>query len=329
LERHNGSESYSIATRRGIIRVVRKNRTNVPRELPVFAFFVALCLLLSVTARNFATAANLRVLGSDAAATGILAIGMTAVILTGGIDLSAAAVLALSALAGGSFLSRGYLALGLFASVAVGTMCGFINGTLVAYVKMPPIIATLGTLYIIQSAATLASRGQCIILDPNPVSFLGKGLTPLLVLFGISAAAAVVLKYTRFGRYIYAVGGNEESARLSGINPKAVKLAAYAANGFLAAVAGIVMLAIGSTFQANDAAGYELAAIAAVVIGGTSINGGRGSVFGTLIGIGITTVLRNGAILLGLEARWAQAIVGVALFLAVAVDRIRGEDSDR
>lgn len=303
------------------------SRKRVPREFPTLAFLVVLCLLLTLTNRNFATTANLRTLGADAVATGILAIGMTAVILTGGIDLSVAAILSLSALAGASLMAKGLNAQCAAAAAAlVGAGCGLLNGILITRVLMPPIIATLGTMYIFQSAATLASGGQCIILENNPVATLGSGYAPLLVLGGIALLGGGILHYTRLGRYIYAVGGSEESARLSGIDATLIKMFVYIANGLLAALSGIVMIAIGSTFQANDAQGYELAAIAAVVIGGTSINGGRGSVAGTVIGVVITTVLRNGAILVGLEARWAQVIVGVAIFLAVAADKIRREN---
>ncbi len=302
-------------------------RKRVPREFPTLTFLVVLCLLLTLTNRNFATTANLRTLGADAVATGILAIGMTAVIITRGIDLSVAAILSLSALAAASLMAKGFTAHGAIAAAAfVGVACGLLNGILITRVLMPPIIATLGTMYVFQSAATLASEGQCIILEHNPVAAIGSGYAPILVLGSTALLATGILQYTRVGRYIYAVGGSEESARLSGIEANLIKMFVYVANGFLAALSGIVMIAIGSTFQANDAQGYELAAIAAVVIGGTSINGGRGSVAGTLIGVAITTVLRNGAILVGLEARWAQVIVGVAIFLAVAADKIRREN---
>ncbi|MDH7602863.1 MAG: ABC transporter permease [Armatimonadota bacterium] len=308
---------------------MRLRRKRIPRELPTLGFLTVLCLAFSLANKNFATAANLRTLGADAATTCILAVGMTAVILTGGIDLSVAAVLSLATLAAASLMAKGLTAQGLVASALVGAGCGFFNGVLITRIFMPPIIATLGTMYVFQSAAALASGGQCIVLEHNPIAFLGKGFVPLLVLLGTTLFAAGVLQYTRVGRYIYAVGGCEESTRLSGIDPNVIKILVYTANGLLAALGGIVMLGIGSTFQANDAQGYELAAIAAVVIGGTSINGGQGSVLGTLLGIAITTVLRNGAILAGLEARWAQAIVGLAIFLAVAVDKIRREDTTR
>lgn len=306
--------------------MANKSGAKFPGELPILLFFVTLCIALSLITRTFATTANLRVLGTDAAATGILAVGMTAVILTGGIDLSVAAILALSALTGGGLIANGYTVCGLLVTLLTGTTCGILNGLLITRIGMPPIIATLGTLYVFQSAATIISKGQCIILDPNPLSAVGSGFVPLGLMLCIFAIGAIILKYTRPGRYVYAVGANEESSRLSGVNPTKIKMGVYTITGLLAGISAIVMLGIGSTFQANDAAGYELAAIAAVVIGGTSINGGRGSVIGTLIGVGITTVLRNGAILVGLEARWAQVIIGVAIFLAIAVETLRKED---
>ncbi len=302
---------------------MRGRPVSIPKELPVFLFFAALCGALALTTRAFASASNLKVLGSDAAAIGIMAVGMTAVIITGGIDLSVAAVLSLSALIGGGVVAQGQTGLGCALALAVGTGCGLTNGTLITRAGMPPIIATLGTLYIFQSGATLLSRGQCIILEQNRLALLGSGFAPLALMLVVFVLGALVMRLTRAGRHVYATGGNEESARLAGISTRRVKVGVYAVSGFLSALAGLVMLAIGSTFQANDAAGYELAVIAAVVIGGTSVTGGQGSIFGTLIGVGISTVLRNGAVLVGLEARWAQAVVGAAILAAVAVDRLR------
>ena len=299
-----------------------RSRRRIPRELPLFLFFAALCASLAVCTDTFARADNLKILGSDAAAVGIMSVGMTAVIITGGIDLSVAAILALSALVGGQIIAGGNVAAGCAAALATGIGCGMLNGTLIAAARMPPIIATLGTLYILQSGATLYSGGQCVILR-GQLAFLGGGFVPLGLTVAIFGLGMFVMGFTRAGRHVYAVGGNEESARLAGIVPSRIKIAVYVASGALAGCAGLVMMGIGSTFQANDAIGYELATIAAVVIGGTSIMGGRGSMLGTLIGVGISTVLRNGAILIGLDARWTQAVIGAAIFLAVAIDAVR------
>lgn len=296
---------------------------RVPKELPILLFLVAICGGLAVATDAFASASNLKVLGMDAAAIGIMAVGMTAVIITGGIDLSVAAVLALSALVGAGLIARGYTFLGCSAALGVGIACGAVNGALITRLRMPPIIATLGTLYVFQSAATLLSGGQTIILYHNPIAFLGSGFMPLLLTLIIFVLGAFLLSLTRTGRHIYALGGNEEAARLAGISPRRIKMGVYTASGFLCAVAGLVMIGIGGTFQANDSQGYELAVIAAVVIGGASIMGGEGTVPGTLIGVAISTVLRSGAILLGLDARWAQAVIGAAIFVAVVVDRFK------
>lgn len=298
-------------------------RNLIPRELPVFLFFVLLCGVLAVGTDTFADSENLRILGMDAAAIGIISVGLTAVIITGGIDLSVASTLALSAVAGGQLVAQGQVALGIAVALLVGAGCGALNGFLITLLRIPPIIATLGTLYVYQAAATLFSGGQCILLQKTQLSQLGRGFNPLVLMLGVFAVGIAVMKSTRAGRHVYAVGGNEESARLAGINPARVKMGAYMTSGMLSALAGLVMMGVGSTFQANDAVGYELAAIAAVVIGGTSIMGGQGSVVGTLVGVGISVVLRNGAILVGLDARWAQAVVGAAIFTAVAVERVR------
>ena len=297
--------------------------SKVPKEIPIFLFLAGLCTLLALTTKAFASASNLKVLGTDAAAIGIMAVGMTMVIITGGIDLSVAAVLAFATLIGGRLIASGSILSGFVATLVVGAACGILNGTLVTLAGIPPIIATLGTLYILQAAATLLSGGQCIILEKNELGFIGNGFVPLAIMLLTFAAGYIAMSLTRPGRHIYAVGGNEQATRLAGINARRLKLCVYTVSGVLAALAGLVMMGISSTFQANDALGYELAVIAAVVIGGTSITGGQGSVIGTLIGVGISTVLRNGAILVGLDARWAQAIIGAAIFLAVAVDKLR------
>lgn len=297
--------------------------SRIPRELPLFLFLAALCAVLAITTRAFASADNLKVLGSDAAAIGIMSVGMTAVIITGGIDLSVAAILAFATLIGGSLVARGNVGLGIALAIAVGGGCGALNGALITLAGMPPIIATLGTLYVLQSGATLLSGGQCIILERGELAFLGGGFVPMAAMAATYAVGLLVMRLTRAGRHVYAIGGNEEAARLAGISARRVKLGVYVASGALAAMAGLVMMGIGSTFQANDALGYELAVIAAVVIGGTSIAGGEGSILGTLVGVGISAVLRNGAILAGLDARWAQAVMGAAIFAAVALERLR------
>ena len=296
---------------------------KMPKELPIFLFLLCLCGVLALSTDAFLSASNLKILGDDAAAIGIMSVAMTAVMVTGGIDLSVAAMLALSTLIGGGIIARGNTALGCLAALAAGAGCGALNGALITGLRIPAIIATLGTLYILQSGATLYSGGQCIILNLSKLAFLGAGFAPLLLMCVVFAAGVLVMQFARIGRHIYAIGGNEESAKLVGVNARKIKLGVYTASGLLAALAGLVMIGVSSTFQANDALGYELAVIAAVVIGGTSIAGGRGSVIGTLIGVAISTVLRNGAILLGLDARWAQAVIGAAIFLAVLVDRLR------
>ena len=174
----------------------------VPTELPIFVFLAVLCAALSLTTRAFADSSNLKILGSDAAATGILAVGMTAVIITGGIDLSVAAVLSLSTVIGGSLIARGYTAAGCAAALGVGLGCGIANGVLVTGVGMPPIIATLGTLYVIQSAAILVSGGQCIILEPNRIALLGYGFSPLILMLSVFVLGAFSMKFTRAGRHV-------------------------------------------------------------------------------------------------------------------------------
>jgi len=291
-------------------------------------FFVGICAALAVARPNFLDPGNLRGLGRDLSVAGIMAIGMTPVILTGGIDLSVASILALSSGAGAAIMLAGISPLvACAATVAVGAVCGGANGLMVARLGIPPIIVTLGTLNVLQAAAVLLTRAEW--LGPLPESFarIGRGFVPLEILAVVTALAFVTLSWTRPGRHIYAVGGNEDSARLAGISVERVRAGVYVFSGLAVAGAGLILAAVNSGIQANDALGYELNAIAAVVIGGTSISGGQGSVLGSIIGAAITIVLRNGLVLLGLEARWSDVVVGVAIFTAVALER--GKKPDR
>lgn len=304
--------------------MARAKFQKIPRELPVFLFLLLICSAIAVARPIFLDPLNLRGLGRDLSIAGIMAVGMTYVILTGGIDLSVASVLAVSSGAAALMMLAGHSPLlACIAALAVGSVCGAANGFMVARLNIPPIIVTLGMLNILQAVAVLASKAMWLGPLPDSFSGLGHSLLPLAMLLFFILGGHFALSNTRWGRHIYAVGGNEEAARLAGISVPRIRASVYIVSGLAAAGAGIVMSSINSGIQANDALGYELTAIAAVVIGGTSISGGQGSVPGSIIGAAITIVLRNGLVLLGMEARWSDIIIGVAIFLAVAMDSLR------
>ncbi|GGZ15487.1 transporter [Streptomyces nitrosporeus] len=290
---------------------------------------VVLLVAMSLLSADFLTTQNLLNVGVQAAVTAILAFGVTFVIVAAGIDLSVGSVAALSAtVCAWSATSAGVpVWLAVVLAVATGIACGFVNGALVAYGKLPPFIATLAMLSVARGLSLVISQGSPIPF-PDSVSVLGDTLggwlpVPVLVMIAMGLLTALILGRTYIGRSMYAIGGNEEAARLSGLRVKKQKLAIYALSGLFAAVAGIVLASRLVSAQPQAAQGYELDAIAAVVIGGASLAGGVGKASGTLIGALILAVLRNGLNLLSVSAFWQQVVIGVVIALAVLLDTVR------
>ncbi|MET9449300.1 ABC transporter permease/substrate-binding protein [Streptomyces cinerochromogenes] len=290
---------------------------------------IVLVIALSALSGDFLTTDNLLNIGVQAAVTAILAFGVTFVIVSAGIDLSVGSVAALSAtMLAWSATQHGVpVVLAVLLAVATGVVAGLVNGFLIAYGKLPPFIATLAMLSVGRGLALVISQGSPIAF-PDSVSHLGDTLggwlpVPVLVMVVMGLVAALVLGRTYIGRSMYAIGGNEEAARLSGLRVPKQKLAIYALSGLFAAVAGIVLAARLSSAQPQAADGYELDAIAAVVIGGASLAGGTGKASGTLIGALILAVLRNGLNLLSVSAFWQQVVIGVVIALAVLLDTVR------
>ena len=300
---------------------------------------LVLCIVLSLLTDKFFTAANgLNVL-KQVAVNVCIATGMTLVVLTGGIDLSVGSVLALcGAVTAGLFqngiaiqsadLLIGFTILGaVFASIVIGGLLGLFNGFMITAFKVQPFVATLAMLTIARGLTLLYTGG-------HPISNLGPGFayigTGTLIGIPVSVwiAAIVVLfavfitQKTRLGRYIYAIGGNETAARFSGIRINQVKLIVYSIGAALAALGGVIVTSRLDSAQPNAGISYELDAIAAVVIGGTSLNGGKGTVWGTVIGAVIIGVLNNGLVLLNVSPFWQQVVKGGVILLAVIIDKI-------
>ncbi|MGQ5592059.1 ABC transporter permease/substrate-binding protein [Streptomyces sp. ESR1.13] len=290
---------------------------------------IVLVIAMSALSGDFLTADNLLNVGVQAAVTAILAFGVTFVIVSAGIDLSVGSVAALSAtvLAWSATEAGMPVVLAVLLSVLTGIACGLVNGFLISYGKLPPFIATLAMLSVGRGLSLVISQGSPIAF-PDSVSHLGDTLggwlpVPVLVMIVMGLITAFVLGRTYIGRSMYAIGGNEEAARLSGLRVKRQKLAIYAFSGLFAAAAGIVLASRLSSAQPQAAQGYELDAIAAVVIGGASLAGGTGKASGTLIGALILAVLRNGLNLLSVSAFWQQVVIGVVIALAVLFDTLR------
>ncbi|MET7488638.1 substrate-binding domain-containing protein [Streptomyces sp. NPDC005538] len=290
---------------------------------------IVLVVAMSALSGDFLTTDNLLNVGVQAAVTAILAFGVTFVIVSAGIDLSVGSVAALSAtvLAWSATQHGVPVVLAVILAIATGIAAGLVNGFLIAYGKLPPFIATLAMLSVARGLSLVISQGSPIAF-PDSVSHLGDTLggwlpVPVLVMIVMGLIAAFVLGRTYIGRSMYAIGGNEEAARLSGLRVSKQKLAIYALSGVFAAAAGIVLASRLSSAQPQAADGYELDAIAAVVIGGASLAGGTGKASGTLIGALILAVLRNGLNLLSVSAFWQQVVIGVVIALAVLLDTVR------
>jgi len=298
------------------------------RLLP-FLTLIALFVGLSVTSPYFLTPTNIASVIRQTAVLNLMALGMTMIIIAGGIDLSVGAILALSGLLGCRLMAAGYpIWTGLCVGVMVGTLCGLANGVMTAKLKLNPFIVTLGTMGIYRGFCLILSGGLGIHSLPKAFSYLGEGSLlgvpfVLLVLLVCGAAVHVVLEHTRMGRYAFAIGSNPDAAFYAGIPVTFHVSAVYAAGGFLAGLAGMVEASRLMTGQPTAGQGYELQAIAAVVIGGGSLRGGAGSVVGTLIGAFIMGLLANGSDLLGIPPYVQQALIGAVIILAVLLDELR------
>jgi len=287
-------------------------------------------LLLSLLSPYFFTASNLWEITLQTAVIGIIAAGQTLVILSGGIDLSVGSVFACAGIAGGLvFQVTGNLWLTLAATLLTGATLGAFNGLFISQLRVPPFIATLGMLGMARGLALILSRGIPIFGLSKEYLWIGQGKLfdlvpiPTLILLGVFALTFFIARYTRFGRFTYATGSNAEAAKLSGINLGRVLLGTFALSGLFCGVAAVIEAARLATIQPAGGNGYELLAIGAVVIGGTSLFGGEGNVIATLIGALIETTIRNGLNLLGVNAFWQYVVNGAVIIAAVAVDQWR------
>ncbi len=289
---------------------------------------LVLCLALFIATPDFLTGPNLVNIGIQVSTVAVLAFGMTFVIVAGGIDLSVGSVAALSAMVSswmyvGSGLP-GWMAL--LAGLATGLLVGIVNGLASAYGKLPSFIATLAMLSVARGLTLVISDGRPIKTAPE-VSFLGSNLgpipMPIIVLVVAALIASFLLNRTVLGRSMYAVGGNAEAARLSGLPVKRIVVIVFGLAGLFAALAGLLLAGRLDSAQPQAAAGYELDAIAAVVIGGASLAGGLGRISGTLVGALVLVVIRNGLNLLNVTSFWQQVVIGVVIALAVGIDVLR------
>jgi len=295
--------------------------------LPFFTL-IALFIILAIASPNFLTSTNLSSVVRQTAVINIMALGMTMIIISGGIDLSVGSILSLSGLLGTMTMEKHGIPLGMVVGVVTGMLCGLFNGTLTTSLRINPFIVTLGTMGIFRGMALIISKGLPVHEIPPAFSYLGEGtLLHVPFVFWILLLCAVVihflLEHTRLGRYAFSIGSNPEAAYYAGVPVRFHTTAVYAIAGLLTGLAGMTEASRLMTGQPTGGQGYELTAIAAVVIGGGSLRGGEGSVLGTLVGAFIMGLLANGSDLLGTNPYWQQVIIGGVIILAVSFDELR------
>ncbi len=314
-------------------RTMRSSALNKPaeaiRRLSVLLILLLICVVFALGSEEFLTPSNLLNVALQTSIIAIVAIGMTFVIFTAGIDLSVGSIMALcGALAAGFAVRQGMdTYLGISIALGVGMLLGAVNGLMIIKGGIPPFVATLSMLAIARGLTLVYTEGRPIAGLDERFIYWGTGQLlgiplPVIIMIFIAIIAHIVTRYTPFGLHVYSTGGNEETTRLAGVSPDRIKLAVYIISGFLAALGGLLLTARLWSAQPNAASGWELDAIAAPVLGGTSLFGGVGSIGGTIVGAFIIGVLGNGLNLMGVPSYYQQVIKGMVLILAVVVDLI-------
>ena len=318
--------------------IAQKQHTFLSRLFSNQTFWVVIavilaCLFLSFATDSFATSKNIYNITRNITFVAIIALGMTFVIITGGIDLSVGSVLCLSSMVLAVTMHAGYsIEIGILASIATALAVGAFNGVLIAYLGFPPFVVTLGMLSVARSLAMVASNNTVVFQfgpDHQKLLALGGGAwvfgiaNPVLYMIILALITGFILRWTKFGRHIFAIGGNEHAATLTGVPVKQIKVAVYMISALSAGLAGIIQTGWLGAVTTNLGTGMELQVIAATVIGGANLAGGVGTALGAIVGAALIEVIRNSLGLLGINAFWQGTFIGGAIILAVLFDRIR------
>ncbi|WP_395821930.1 ABC transporter permease [Devosia sp.] len=325
-----------IAAKPGLLAGIRGS--GAYHKLLAFSGLIALVVVFSLASPNFLQTANILAILQATSVNGVLAIAATLVIITGGIDLSVGTLMTFCAVVAGVILTYWGLPLpfGILGAILAGAASGLVSGTVIAKLKVPPFITTLGMMLILKGLSLVISGTKPIYFNSTPDfnqislgSIVGSVIPVMpipngvLILFAVAVIASFVLTRTALGRYTFALGSNEEAVRLSGVNVDRWKIAVYASAGAVCGIAGLLIASRLNSAQPALGQGYELDAIAAVVIGGTSLSGGRGTVLGTLIGALIISVLANGLRILSVAQEWQTVVTGLIIIVAVYADILR------
>ena len=309
---------------------LRERLSGAISQLAAAGALIVVFIFLSFASPVFLSADNLFNIGSQTAVTAVIAIGMTLVIITAGIDLSVGSVAALSGVLGVMMMANAGLPVpvAILGGTLVGAICGIVNGLLVSFAGLNPFIATLGMLTVARGLTFIFTNAVAVFGAPSSFRLLGQGVLgpipiPVLMILLVAVAGYIVLSRTRLGRYAYAMGSNLEAARLSGIPIRRYLTSVYVISGALAGFGGMIAASRVNSGQPNFGIGLELDVIAAAVIGGASLFGGQGTVVGTLIGAFLVALIRNGSVLLDVNTFYQQVIIGVVIWLAVIWDQYR------
>ncbi len=316
--------------RRPVLRRGADYAQNLMQQIAPLLFLLLISVVLAVASENFLTLQNILTVLLQISVIGIIAVGQTMVMITRGIDLSVGGVVGLSGVCATLLIANLGLPvpLAMLAGVGAGLLAGLVNGLLVTQVKIPPFIATLGTMSITRGTALVLTGGVAVYNLPDTFAWLGNARllgvpAPVFVLVAVVVVMAVVLRKTTLGRQAFAIGSNEEAARMSGVGVSRQLVKVYAISGGLAGLGGVILASRIVTGQPTAGQMYELDAIAASVIGGTSLFGGVGTATGAVIGAGLMGLIRNGSNLLNVSAFWQQIVIGVIICIAVAWDQYR------
>jgi ribose/xylose/arabinose/galactoside ABC-type transport system permease subunit len=302
---------------------------NYLRQYGIYIAFVLICIVISVLSPQFLSASNWSIIITQVSINALLAFGVTFVIISGGIDLSLGSIVAVSGVLTAMLAHSEGLPLiaPILAGLISGSLLGLFNGFIITKSKIAPFIVTLGTMTIARGLALIFSKGRPISNLSDSFNFIGGGSflglpIPIYIFVFVFIICYILLNKTVLGRYIYAVGGNQEASRAAGINVNAVKISVYTIAGLLSGLAGVVLTSRITTGQPNAGAGFELDAIAAAVIGGTSTSGGKGTITGTLIGVLLIGVINNGLDLLNVSSYYQQVVMGLIIIGAVILDSL-------
>ncbi len=293
------------------------------------AVVIVLAVIFTIINPRFATLANLANVMTQASHYIIIAVAMTFVITSAGIDLSVGSVLALVTVIGFAFIKSGMNpALAVAIMFALGAVIGAFTGTLIALVKIPPFIATLGMMVSLRGLALLHSAGTMHFGLPETLTWLGQGKVfgvpvPVIIAMTVAVVGAWLFNHTKFGLYVRAIGGNREAARLAGVPVNLIEILVYSLMGLVTAIGGLVMIARIDSTQATIGTSIEIHIIAAVIIGGTSLFGGRGTIYGTVLGAVLLSMMTNALVIAGVDNFWQLVIMGIVVLLAVAINNLR------